>query len=160
MRRLLIVGSTGSIGTQALDVVSRSDALEVVGLAAGHAAFGWHETRYWAPDLAVEVLSTYDVWKDVLTKTSEYFDAGVREVWVVDPRRSETAQGISIGTLRRNATHRTPSPSAKSAEMRVPGVSGANVLRTRTVILASAAGSIVLWCSTLAPRPAKVCASW
>ena len=35
MRRILIVGSTGSIGTQALDVVSRSDSLEVVGLAAG-----------------------------------------------------------------------------------------------------------------------------
>ena len=34
MRRILIVGSTGSIGTQALDVVSRSDGLEVVGLAA------------------------------------------------------------------------------------------------------------------------------
>jgi len=34
MRKLLIVGSTGSIGTQALDVVSRSDSLEVVGLAA------------------------------------------------------------------------------------------------------------------------------
>ena len=35
MRRILIVGSTGSIGTQALDVVSRSETLEVVGLAAG-----------------------------------------------------------------------------------------------------------------------------
>ena len=34
MRRILIVGSTGSIGTQALDVVARSDSLEVVGLAA------------------------------------------------------------------------------------------------------------------------------
>ena len=34
MRRILIVGSTGSIGTQALDVVSRSESLEVVGLAA------------------------------------------------------------------------------------------------------------------------------
>ncbi len=34
MRRVLIVGSTGSIGTQALDVISRSDSLEVVGLAA------------------------------------------------------------------------------------------------------------------------------
>ena len=34
MRRILIVGSTGSIGTQALDVVERSDELEVVGLAA------------------------------------------------------------------------------------------------------------------------------
>jgi 1-deoxy-D-xylulose-5-phosphate reductoisomerase len=34
MRRILILGSTGSIGVQALDVVARSDELEVVGLAA------------------------------------------------------------------------------------------------------------------------------
>ncbi|HYN52288.1 MAG TPA: hypothetical protein VES62_15315, partial [Thermoleophilaceae bacterium] len=34
MRRILIVGSTGSIGTQALDVIERSGELEVVGLAA------------------------------------------------------------------------------------------------------------------------------
>jgi 1-deoxy-D-xylulose-5-phosphate reductoisomerase len=33
-RRLLILGSTGSIGTQALDVVQRSDELELVGLSA------------------------------------------------------------------------------------------------------------------------------
>lgn len=33
-RRLLILGSTGSIGTQALDVVARADELEVVGLSA------------------------------------------------------------------------------------------------------------------------------
>jgi 1-deoxy-D-xylulose-5-phosphate reductoisomerase len=34
VRRILIVGSTGSIGTQALDVVERNAELEVVGLAA------------------------------------------------------------------------------------------------------------------------------
>jgi 1-deoxy-D-xylulose-5-phosphate reductoisomerase len=34
MRRVLILGSTGSIGVQALDVVQRSGDLEVVGLAA------------------------------------------------------------------------------------------------------------------------------
>jgi 1-deoxy-D-xylulose-5-phosphate reductoisomerase len=34
-KRLLILGSTGSIGTQALDVCERSDELELVGLAAG-----------------------------------------------------------------------------------------------------------------------------
>ncbi len=34
MRRLLILGSTGSIGTQALDVVRRSGDLELVGLSA------------------------------------------------------------------------------------------------------------------------------
>jgi 1-deoxy-D-xylulose-5-phosphate reductoisomerase len=33
-RRLLILGSTGSIGTQALDVVAGSDELEIVGLSA------------------------------------------------------------------------------------------------------------------------------
>jgi 1-deoxy-D-xylulose-5-phosphate reductoisomerase len=34
-KRLLILGSTGSIGTQALDVCERSEELEVVGLSAG-----------------------------------------------------------------------------------------------------------------------------
>ena len=38
-----------------------------------------------APDLAIEVLSPHDVWKNVLEKITEYFEAGVREVWVVDP---------------------------------------------------------------------------
>jgi 1-deoxy-D-xylulose-5-phosphate reductoisomerase len=38
MKRLLILGSTGSVGTQALDVVARAgDAFEVVGLSAGPA---------------------------------------------------------------------------------------------------------------------------
>jgi 1-deoxy-D-xylulose-5-phosphate reductoisomerase len=38
MKRLLILGSTGSIGTQALDVVARAgDAFEIVGLSAGTA---------------------------------------------------------------------------------------------------------------------------
>ncbi len=37
MRRILILGSTGSIGTQALDVIrSRRERFEVVGLAVGH----------------------------------------------------------------------------------------------------------------------------
>ena len=36
MKRVLILGSTGSIGTQALDVIERSPELfEVVGLSAG-----------------------------------------------------------------------------------------------------------------------------
>jgi 1-deoxy-D-xylulose-5-phosphate reductoisomerase len=34
VRRVVILGSTGSVGTQALDVVERSDEIEVVGLAA------------------------------------------------------------------------------------------------------------------------------
>jgi 1-deoxy-D-xylulose-5-phosphate reductoisomerase len=38
MKKVLILGSTGSIGTQALEVIGRSDELQVVGLAAGR---GW-----------------------------------------------------------------------------------------------------------------------
>ena len=38
MRRIVILGSTGSIGTQALDVVGRSDELEVVALAAARSS--------------------------------------------------------------------------------------------------------------------------
>jgi 1-deoxy-D-xylulose-5-phosphate reductoisomerase len=37
MRRLVILGSTGSIGTQALDIVERSGAFEIAGLAADRA---------------------------------------------------------------------------------------------------------------------------
>ncbi len=35
MKRVVILGSTGSIGTQALEIVAASDELQVVGLAAG-----------------------------------------------------------------------------------------------------------------------------
>jgi 1-deoxy-D-xylulose-5-phosphate reductoisomerase len=37
MKRVLVLGSTGSIGTQALEVIGRSDELQAVGLAAGTA---------------------------------------------------------------------------------------------------------------------------
>jgi 1-deoxy-D-xylulose 5-phosphate reductoisomerase len=35
MKKLVILGATGSVGEQALEVVSGSDQLAVVGLAAG-----------------------------------------------------------------------------------------------------------------------------
>ena len=38
MRRVLVIGSTGSVGTQALEVIAASDALDVVGLAAHSSA--------------------------------------------------------------------------------------------------------------------------
>jgi 1-deoxy-D-xylulose-5-phosphate reductoisomerase len=37
MKKVLVLGATGSIGTQALEVIGRSDQLQVVGLAAGTA---------------------------------------------------------------------------------------------------------------------------
>lgn len=44
-----------------------------------------------APDLAVEVLSPDDRSRDVLDKVGEYLQAGVRLVWVIDPKRRAAA---------------------------------------------------------------------
>jgi Uma2 family endonuclease len=38
-----------------------------------------------APDLAVEFNSPHDEVRDLFDKLRDYFDAGVRQVWVVDP---------------------------------------------------------------------------
>src|SRR4051812_40430000 len=71
MRRLVIVGSTGSIGTQALDVVDRSPDLEVVGLGA--AASG---------QLVLEQAERFDVGRvaladeDAAAKASERWTGG------------------------------------------------------------------------------------
>src|SRR4051812_29230841 len=71
MRRLVIVGSTGSIGTQALDVVDRSPALEVVGLGAASSA-----------DLALEQAKRFGVERialadeDAAAKASERWTEG------------------------------------------------------------------------------------
>ena len=39
------------------------------------------------PDLAVEVLSPEDRSRDILDKVGDYLQAGVRLIWVVDPKR-------------------------------------------------------------------------
>jgi 1-deoxy-D-xylulose-5-phosphate reductoisomerase len=58
MRRLLILGSTGSVGTQALDVVSRSgDAFEVAGLSADT---GWETLIRQATEHGVRRLALSD----------------------------------------------------------------------------------------------------
>jgi Uma2 family endonuclease len=38
-----------------------------------------------APDLAIEVISPNDVFLKVLNKANDYFDAGVKQVWLVLP---------------------------------------------------------------------------
>jgi 1-deoxy-D-xylulose-5-phosphate reductoisomerase len=57
VRRIVIVGSTGSIGTQALDVVGRSAELEVVGLAA---ATSWESLLEQARRFGVERIALAD----------------------------------------------------------------------------------------------------
>jgi Uma2 family endonuclease len=49
-----------------------------------------------APDLAVEVLSPEDNPREVLDKVGEYLAAGVRLVWVIDPRASRAASYRSL----------------------------------------------------------------
>lgn len=53
-----------------------------------------------APDLVVEVVSPSDRVQDVNQKAREYLDAGVRLVWVVDPRsRTATVHRPDGGTV-------------------------------------------------------------
>lgn len=49
------------------------------------------ETGDWeiVPDLAVEVTSPNDLFKDVVAKLREYFQAGVRQVWIVVPTEKQ-----------------------------------------------------------------------
>jgi 1-deoxy-D-xylulose-5-phosphate reductoisomerase len=57
MKKVLILGSTGSIGTQALEVIGRSKELQAVGLAAGS---GWETTVEQAREHGVPVIALAD----------------------------------------------------------------------------------------------------
>jgi 1-deoxy-D-xylulose-5-phosphate reductoisomerase len=57
MKRVLILGSTGSIGEQALDVVSRSDGLQIAGLAA---ATNWERALEQAREFGVPAVALAD----------------------------------------------------------------------------------------------------
>src|SRR6201991_1886737 len=70
-RRLLVLGSTGSIGTQALDVVSRTDELEVVGLSA---ARSWEPLVEQATRLGVRRIALTD--PDAAARAAEAWTDG------------------------------------------------------------------------------------
>jgi 1-deoxy-D-xylulose-5-phosphate reductoisomerase len=72
VRRILIVGSTGSIGTQALDVVERNPELEVVGLAA---ASSWELLVEQARRHGVTRVALAD--EDAAARASEHVDVEV-----------------------------------------------------------------------------------
>jgi 1-deoxy-D-xylulose-5-phosphate reductoisomerase len=72
VRRILIVGSTGSIGTQALDVVERSADLEVVGLAA---ASSWELLTEQAAHLGVQRIALTD--PDAAARAAEHAELEV-----------------------------------------------------------------------------------
>jgi 1-deoxy-D-xylulose-5-phosphate reductoisomerase len=83
MRNVLILGSTGSIGTQALEVISQSGGeLRAVGLAAGR---GWETTVAQAREHGVEAIALAD--PDAAARAGEAWDGrvlpgeeGVREL--------------------------------------------------------------------------------
>jgi len=72
VRRILIVGSTGSIGTQALDVVERNPELEVVGLAA---ASSWELLLEQAKQHGVSRVALAD--PDAAARASEHSEVEV-----------------------------------------------------------------------------------
>src|ERR1700742_1078143 len=72
MRNVLILGSTGSIGTQALEVISASPELRVVGLAAGR---GWETTVSQAREHGVEVIAAAA--PDAAAQAAEAWDGRV-----------------------------------------------------------------------------------
>ncbi len=53
-----------------------------------------------APDLAVEVISPGDRPRHVLDKVGEYLEAGVRLVWVIDPKRERAVAYRSLSEVR------------------------------------------------------------
>jgi 1-deoxy-D-xylulose-5-phosphate reductoisomerase len=70
-KRLLILGSTGSIGTQALDVTSRSEELELVGLSAESS---WETLVDQAQAFGVDKIALADV--DSAARASETWTEG------------------------------------------------------------------------------------
>jgi 1-deoxy-D-xylulose-5-phosphate reductoisomerase len=72
MKKVLLLGSTGSIGTQALEVIGRSDELQAVGLAAGSA------------------------WEQVVEQAREH---GVPAVALADGEAAERARGNWSGRV-------------------------------------------------------------
>jgi 1-deoxy-D-xylulose-5-phosphate reductoisomerase len=82
MRNVLILGSTGSIGTQALEVIAASPELRAVGLAAGR---GWETTVAQAREHGVEAIALAD--HDAAARAGEAWEGrvlageeGVREL--------------------------------------------------------------------------------
>jgi 1-deoxy-D-xylulose-5-phosphate reductoisomerase len=70
-KRLLILGSTGSIGTQALDVTARSEELELVGLSAESS---WETLVAQAREFGVDRIALADV--DAAARASEAWTEG------------------------------------------------------------------------------------
>jgi Uma2 family endonuclease len=91
-------GEVGVYTRRNPDTVRGADALFISHERyAGQTSDGYLEV---APDLIVEVLSPNDRPKQLKDKLQEYFEIGVRLVWVVDPRRRRVSAYRSLDDVR------------------------------------------------------------
>jgi 1-deoxy-D-xylulose-5-phosphate reductoisomerase len=107
-RQLLILGSTGSIGTQALEIVAASDELQVVGLAAGSG------------------------WERVLAQASEH---GVESVAFADAGAAESAAGAWDGRVLAGEAGIRELIASSGADLVLNGIVGAAGLGPTVVAL-------------------------
>ena len=108
MKRLVILGSTGSIGTQALEIVAASDELQVVGLAAGAS------------------------WERLLAQAAEH---GVGTVALGDPGAAETAAAAWDGKVLAGEEGIRELIAASDADLVLNGIVGAAGLGPTIVAL-------------------------
>jgi 1-deoxy-D-xylulose-5-phosphate reductoisomerase len=108
MREVVILGSTGSIGVQALEIVAASDELEVVGLAADSS------------------------WERVLAQASEY---GVRSVAFADADSARAARGAWDGQVLAGEEGIRELILASGADLVLNGIVGAAGLAPTIVAL-------------------------
>jgi Uma2 family endonuclease len=95
----------GAVGAEGGFVLSKDrDVVRAPDLAfvAAHRLGDLQRDGYFdiAPDLAVEVLSPSDRPGDLWEKIGDYFGAGTRLVWVIDPRQQHVAAHHPDGTTR------------------------------------------------------------
>jgi 1-deoxy-D-xylulose-5-phosphate reductoisomerase len=108
MKKVLILGSTGSIGTQALEVIGASDDLQVVGLAAGR---GW--------ELALEQAGEH----------------GVPTIALADEAAAEQARGAWSGRVLAGEEGVTELIATSGADLVLNGIVGAAGLASTVVAL-------------------------
>jgi 1-deoxy-D-xylulose-5-phosphate reductoisomerase len=108
MKKVLVLGSTGSIGTQALEVIGASDELQAVGLAAGS---GW--------ELAVEQAREH----------------GVPAIALADEDAAERARGAWSGRVLSGEEGVRDLIASSGADLVLNGIVGAAGLASTVVAL-------------------------
>jgi 1-deoxy-D-xylulose-5-phosphate reductoisomerase len=108
MKKLVILGSTGSIGTQALEIVAASEELQVVGLAAGAS------------------------WEQAIEQARQH---GVSTVALADPSAAERARGAWSGRVLTGEEGVRELVAGSGADLVLNGVVGAAGLAPTVVAL-------------------------